>query len=436
MSKMWKSFVIGALVMCCLMACRGVGEQSMTGTQDTDETVSSTDTMQETETQTETQIETQTETVDPEQAEKERIITQMNLYRAIVESLRTHEYGDSIAISAGNYDVVYDSFDRVYRNNEALEYAYHKLIELEELDSLLNEEDWISYVPYGSIPDFDRKSFLERFYIVEDVPIKIKCETSYDDADLRIDEDWVTFHYNTDGTLCYIDNGVENLDEYRLHRKASFQDLYYYYQNDKIVKMYFGEYEDKSAHWVREYDKKGHLIAEYIKKEKVSDRIDYIYNESEQLIQSVMYTQMDSLEETYPELSQGYFTDYTYDENGLLINKEERWMQCSVDGKPLYCHSSSTWDYTYDDSGKLVSVVQTERMFSLLDSEQYLVELLRIGVAYVSYAYDEEGRLLTKTTVTMPTEDIGNPDFISEKTTEVETYIYGDYYMYGQYDEP
>ncbi len=436
MSKMWKSFVIGALVMCCLTACRGVGEQSMTGTQDTDETVSSTDTMQETETQTETQIETQTETVDPEQAEKERIITQMNLYRAIVESLGTHEYGDSIAISAGNYDVVYDSFDRVYRNNEALEYAYHKLIELEELDSLLNEEDWISYVPYGSIPDFDRKSFLEKFYIVEDVPIKIKCETSYDDADLRIDEDWVTFHYNTDGTLCYIDNGVENLDEYRLHRKASFQDLYYYYQNDKIVKMYFGEYEDKSAHWVREYDKAGLLKVEYIAGNPIPDRIDYTYNESGQLIASAMYCQMDSIEEIYPELSQGYFTDYTYDEKGLLIKKEEKHMQCTVDGKPRYCHYSNTWEYTYDTSGKVVSVVLTGRAYLETDSEQNLVKLSSLSTSYITYTYDDAGRLVTKTTIDMPREEYDIPGYVGQKRVQVETYIYGDYYMYGQYDEP
>ncbi len=426
MSKKWKTLLIGTLVMSCLTACQGVADEPMTESSQSEENVTSLDTMDESETQTET------ETIDPEQVEKERIIVQMNLYREIAESLERHQYGDRIAISAESYDLIYGSFGCVYENNEALKYAYHKLIELEELDSLLNEEDWNRYVPYGSIPNFDRKSFLEKFYIVEDVPIKITCETSYDDADIRIDEDWVTFHYNPDGTLCYIDNGVENLDEYRLHRKASFQDLYYHYENDKIVKMYFGEYEDKSAHWVCEYDKEGRLKAEYIAGNPILDRIDYTYNKSGQLIQSVMYCQMDFIEEIYPSLGQGYFTDYTYDENGLLIKKEEKMMQCTEDGKPRYCHYSNIWEYSYDTSGKVVSAVLTGRAYLETDSEQNLVKLSSLSTSYITYTYDDAGRLVTKTTVDMPREEYDIPDYVGQKRVQVETYIYGDYYSYGQ----
>ena len=51
---------------------------------------------------------------------------------------------------------------------------------------------------------------------------------------------------------------------------------------------------------------------------------------------------------------------------------------------------------------------------------------------YNAYVYDDAGRLVKKTTVDMPREEYDIPGYVGQKRVQVETYIYGDYYSYGQ----
>ena len=115
-----------------------------------------------------------------------------------------------------------------------------------------------------------------------------------------------------------------------------------------------------------------------------------------------------------------------------MIKKEEKSMQCTVDGKPRYCHFSNVWEYTYDDSGKVVSAVRTGHAYLEVDSDKNLVKLSSVSTSYITYVYDDAGRLVKKTTVDMPREEYDIPGYVGQKRVQVETYIYGDYYSYGQ----
>ena len=444
MCKKRKSFLICGLVLCCLTACHGATGQPATESDKLEGTESVTDSMNETLTEdmvsepessndvTESESESSVDVTESEQSVEERIVALMYDYVEIAGKLKLHEFGNTIQISTGNRE-------HSYTNNDALKYAYHKLIELEEIDPWLNEESWTELIHPQGHPDFDRQGFLDDFFVLKDVPLHVTYDTyRADGSRVSGDDELILFHYNPDGTLCYIDGDTQRLEEYLQYYRVPGSNLIYRYDNNKIVRLdWYGDSTKQNTHWTREYNKKGQLASEYYTDEKlITERIDYIYNKSGQLIQSKLYEQMDFIEDLYPVYYSGTFTDYTYDENGLLIRKERRRMHCDIDGNPLYPDRITTWEYSYDTSGKLVFTARTVCAYTILDSEQGLIEASTPGVSHISYEYDEKDRLLTKTTEYIPPEEVKYPDFMSEVVKEVETYIYGDYYMHGQYTIP
>jgi hypothetical protein len=90
---------------------------------------------------------------------------------------------------------------------------------------------------------------VDRFTVLKDVPLRITNAEYHQDGSAGADHDeWVVFHYNQDGTLYYIKDGVYKLEEYLHYSRVAHSDLYYHYEDGKIVSLDYG-----SKHGNRRY---------------------------------------------------------------------------------------------------------------------------------------------------------------------------------------
>lgn len=406
-------FIVWLLVF-CLAGCRSSGLSS-TQPGHTDPTTA---------TVTEpTDSTDSTDVTEPTMSEDERITALMYDYNEIVGKLDLYTYGGDIHISTG---------DRAndYSGNEAMAYAYHKLLELEQIDPYLNETDWAERVYPGYYPNFNRQSYLDRFVVLQNVLLRVEYASYHENgSNITTQEDWVVYNYNPDGTVCYIKNGVWHLDEFYLYSHITHADMFCCCdENGELIKMYFGDPGDYRLTLTQTFDEAGRLTAEHFTKEEVTHRIEYTYDEAGRLIQTVLYENV----HWDPDLSLRYVTDYTYDDSGRLIREEERYMNYDTNGEPAYINHGRTLEHSYDADGKLASTVLTGCVYTLLDSDTHEVELFSTSVSNISYAYDEAGRLVTKTVVELPTVYADGPDLTMEEVTIVETYVYGDCYVFDR----
>lgn len=408
--RKWMAFVVWILVL-SLVGCRASDMGNTQPSNTTDPT------------RAPTQASTEDTQTEPTQNMDERITALMYDYNEIVGKLDLYTYGGVIQISTGDRS-------QDFSGNEAMAYAFHKLTELEEIDPWLNEADWAERVYPGYYPNFDRQSYLDRFTVLEDVLLRVEYASYHENGNnITRQTDWVVYNYNPDGTVCYIENGVWHLDEFYIYSHITHADMFYCYdENGELLKMYFGAPDDYRLTLTQTYDAAGRLTAEHFAKEEVTHRIEYTYDEAGRLIQTVLYENVN----WDPDLSLRYVTDYAYDDSGRLIWEEERYMNYDSNGEPAYINHGRTLEYSYDDGGKLASTVLTGCVYTLVDSDTHEVELFSTSVSNIRYAYDEAGRLVTRTVVELPTVYADGPDPTMEEVTLVETYVYGDCYLFDQ----
>lgn len=416
--KKW-TMIIAWILVFCLAGCQEAGinnTQPPTQAQPTQQP-----------TQMPTQQPTQMPTQQPTEetlSEDERITALMYDYNEIVGSLEQYTYGGVISISTGDRT-------RDFSGNEAMAYAYQKLQALAEIDPWLNEAAWAERVYPGYYPNFDRQSYLDQFTVLEDVLIRVDYDSYHENGDhITHEEGRVAYSYNPDGTLCYIHNGVRYLEEFQTYNHVTAADLFYCYGEDgQVVKMYFGDPGDYRITLTQTFDDQGHLIEEKFAKDAVINRITYDYNDAGQLVEKVLYENVD-WDET---LSLRYVTQYTYNAEGLLIREEEKYMNFDSNGDPAYVNYSITVEYTYDAEGRRQSAVQTGCIYTLVDSERNETKLFTTTVSEFAYEYDEQGRLLTRRSVYHPAQYADGTDPMIDDEITVEAYVYGDCYVYGSF---
>lgn len=359
------------------------------------------------------------------------LVEQLTLYRLI--TMRLDEYDPAKGEKSLHLRVLENGEYTTYTNYDGFTYCYQKLLEMEWLDPWLNEQSWEQYrdqmyITEQSAPNFDRLSYLERFTVLEDVLLQVDYTQHYVEQEkgtYSIDS-YIAWYYNRDGSVYYVENGPWRLADYETYRHITFADVLFQYDDGRLSGAYFGEREDYRMSMTPTYDEQGRLISEFWDGDSLDYWIDYTY-ENDRLTQKVLHERVgdDLVDEYY------WVTTYVYDENGKLQSEEERGVYFDSAANVHNVWRIDTKTYTYDSDGVLQSMEQNTAawhpnvMGEVPDS---------VGKTLYTYLYDDQGRLISRTTHLFPTKFADGTEQLLDISHTVETYVYGNVHIYAEYE--
>lgn len=347
----------------------------------------------------------------PEIADYTYIKAKLADYFEIVRKLDQYTPGDILHVSTGDRS-------KSYSGNEALRYCYETLLELEAMDPWLNEESWNRIMAGYSLINLDRASYLARLAVAENVLLHMNYEEIYGGSSAQ--KERVVWHYNADGRVYYIYNGVEHLEQYRTYRRiAPSHILFRYDENGIVSNACFGQKHALVSYLTPIYDASGRVITEIYTHAVYTHRIEYSYDEAGRMTKKVLYEDVSTEDPQYPWPGDGYYwiTEFTYDDAGKLLQEVETgYFHNSQEGFE-WAWSVVTTQYQYSSDGVLESAVRTSRSGHPNDIHFQWSE----SVENYAYTYDDQGRLLTRTVT-------------GDSRGWVEEYIYGDYYAFGEFE--
>lgn len=313
--------------------------------------------------------------------------------------------------------------------NDALLYYHNRLQQMEAVDRWLNTAYIQNLDYYSSEIPIDRQTVLSGFSFVEDVVLSYICtrkednlgNVQYHSANNSIQQ-VATWEYSPDGQLNRIN--YEDTQITPIHYFTDDQRFEIEYDDKGRIscKKYFNIYDAVAFLLVYSYNEADQLVSVEQRYNTTSNFYEFSYDESGRLAQI-------RWENVFT-----YTIDYTYDQQGLLI--EERlgeWTTYSSIFAPEsnfdYLLSENIHAYTYDEKGNL-----TTGTFTKLHYYSYGENISNSTTDTVSYTLDNQGRVLKEEitygpTVSHPGQDIetSTPSATCSKTFE---YIYGTYCNY------
>lgn len=308
------------------------------------------------------------------------------------------------------------------QGQSALQYCYQQLIKLESIDSYLTNEAWGKYMPQYERPALNRTELLSKFSIVENVPLRVECvEYGVDEGHDTHYENYVVWHYNPDGTVNHLHGGVVNLPEYWYLRLHFLTDMKFEYNDEGIVnKIWIGELHDLNSSMDILYDEQGRLSGAT----DGEDSFFCSYDEKGHLTQVIYQVLLSNDNGVLSYGTHRMDLTYTFDNNGRIIQQTE----VGESGDNL--RTTNTLTFSYNDAGQMIEM---DRMWEQwVDSADSPTPDSTMQNRY-TFTYDEQGRLLTRTTYPGNRVDADGTVVYQGIKSKVETYIYGDQYIFGDY---
>lgn len=316
-----------------------------------------------------------------------------------------------------------------YSDNDGLRYCYERLVELEEVKAWLDKKEGNHYDPPFAISSLECASYLKKFTVLEDVLLQVDYVMHYADTTKRPEttQAYAVWHYYADGKVCYIENGVWRLTQLGLYRNITFADLFRAYdENGRASYSYFGKLNQYNVVMIPTYDDEGKLISEELirlQTGETENMINYEYDDLSRLTRVTVH---------YSDMGYDYYRiTYTYDDHGRLLREVADTMNTEIIDGVQYPHNSQVLDYFYGEDGVLRQTLCTYTLWSQSNPVEPEVQAENLWL----YAFDEQGRLLSRKIYEYVTH---NANGTVQPTVGAgcyeEVYVYGDKYIYGDYE--
>ena len=333
---MIRSFAILLVLLFLLNGCRPVGTEPETKPNVTVPTATQEPTVQETPAAPQTPSE-----------------SDMHVLQQYVDIIR-FLYGRE----GPSHDSVYIDMQS-YHDQGALNAGRNWLLEHHEVDQ------WEDFIPtyWDSECDWNRENALALFSCLEDVPIR-EDETKYDASDPaeeRYPFEYSEFGYDIQGHLTRRTNTnfIWSLIDYDPADNLDNACLIYD-ENGVLTDIDEARYLVESRGWLRNaiYDEAGRLTGFNWESEGKTAKIEYLYDDQGRIIQTSS--------PAYPGAVDYTVVTYTYDEQGNMVREERRFHNAalgSTDDGILLRWLTAT-EYTYDENGVLLAGELTERVWN------------------------------------------------------------------------
>lgn len=315
------------------------------------------------------------------------------------------------------------------KGNEGLKYCYEFLRSMDDLKPYLNEEAFSTFVPGYTLPEQTPEELLARFTIIEDVLVSMAYTTDSSSIGELRRNDTVLWRYNSKGQLVHIDQqdwGSMSVtwrpaDRLYYNDYAKSELFYEYDENGELIAPWFAQDNKPHTPIIPTYDDSGRVILENCGNVTFS----YTYNEQGDLSKVVM-SRPSIFEDGKPLIytTRSWVYSHQYDENGNIIRRME---QGYHDDDLFY---TVTEFYYYDENGRVCRINKYVGSWDDIPTDSPAYSPNRSSIVYT---YDQKGRILTKSNTTGGGLDAnGTP--IHEAILSTETYIYGDYYVFDEYE--
>lgn len=314
--------------------------------------------------------------------------------------------------------------------HDGLVEAHRILKEMEFLDPYLTEENWYQYVSGYRPESFDRKSYLSRFTVIEDVLLEMDRTKFNSEYDPDTFNNYIIWHYNLDGSLQHIEqvtysSGTWSFPGQEHYRRISSQDRFFEYDEaGKIINNCFGSTIGMSIKLSPAYDDLGRLICE---RDPIKCAVYYRYND-DGLLSRMEYERpfITHSDGTVTMAHEHWTYAYTLNENGFIAQSVEKFY--NADEK--FPQEVTTTNYTYDDYGNIIRKEISKESWSNCSSSPILGNTYH----YLQlFTYDAQHRLLTRTIDNDALVDAESGMYTLGSSYIEETYIYGDKYIFDEH---